>query len=160
MTLTETPPEQRVRPSRAAGVAVAAGGLIVALLATVVTAVVELYLTPLRIAGVPIGVAVLFAAAANWGLAWFAEYTTGRRWAIAVPWAVWTALMLFAAGARTTEGDYLVSGDDWVALVMILVGSLIFAVYAYRAILGRTVVRRPASPAELRDPFQPPRRHP
>ena len=150
MTLTETPPELEVRDSRAAALAVRAGGLVVVLFATVVTAVAELCLTPLRIGGVPIGVAVLFAAAANWALSWFAEYTTGRRWPIAVPWALWTALMLFAAGARTTEGDYLVAGDNWVALVMILVGSLIFAVYAYRAILGRTVVRRPTSPAELR----------
>ena len=152
MTLTETPPDLQVRDSRAAARAVRAGGLIVVLLATVVTAVLELYLAPLRIGGVPIGVAVLFAAAANWVLSWFAEYTTGRRWPIAVPWALWTALMLFAAGARTTEGDYLVTGDNWVALVMILVGSLIFAVYAYRAILGRTVASRPTRPAELRDP--------
>jgi len=36
---------------------------------------------------------------------------------------------------RTHEGDYLLGGDDWVALVMILAGSLSFAIYAYRTIL-------------------------
>jgi hypothetical protein len=112
-------------------------GLVVCVLATVVTSVVELYLTPLRLGGVPIGVAIVFAAAANWALAWFAVRTTGRRWAAGVPWVLWTVLMLFAAGAKTAEGDYLIGGTDWIALVMILVGSLSFAVYAYRLIIRR-----------------------
>ena len=139
MTVTEAPapaPPER-KPRMAAAVAVRAGGVVVVLLATVVTAVAELYLTPLRLGGVPIGVAVPFAAAANWGLAWFALTTTGRRWAMGLPWALWTVIMLFAAGVRTTEGDYLLGGSDWVALVMILVGSLSFAVFSYRAILRR-----------------------
>jgi hypothetical protein len=146
-----TPPEHDQRDSVAVDRTIRAAGLLIAVLATVVTAVAELYLTPLRIGGVPIGVAVLFAAAANWGLAWYAEHATGRRWPIALPWALWTLLMLFAAGVRTTEGDYLLGGDDWVALVMILVGSLTFAVYAYRAILRRNIVNPAARPAELRD---------
>jgi hypothetical protein len=45
--------------------------------------------------------------------------------------------MLFAAGVRTSEGDYLLGGDNWVALLMILVGSLSYAVYSYRMILRR-----------------------
>ena len=45
--------------------------------------------------------------------------------------------MLVAAEVRTNEGDYLLVGGDWVALVMVLVGSLTFAVYAYRVILRR-----------------------
>ncbi len=139
MTVTEveTPAPPERTPSAAAEWAVRAGGVVVVLAATVVTAVAELYLTPLRIAGVPTGVAVPFAAVANWGLAWFALTTTGRRWALALPWVLWTVIMLFAAGVRTTEGDYLLGGNDWVALVMILVGSLTFAVYAYRVILRR-----------------------
>jgi hypothetical protein len=44
--------------------------------------------------------------------------------------------MLAAAGIRTDEGDYLIGASDWVALVMILVGSLAFALYAYRMILS------------------------
>ena len=84
-----------------------------------------------------LGVSILLAVAANYGIAWFAVTTTGRRWAMGPPWAFWTVLMLFAAGVRTTEGDYLLSGDDWPALVMILVGSLTFAVYSYRMILKR-----------------------
>ena len=112
-------------------------GLFVVAIATLVTAIVELYLTPLRIAGVPVGASVLFAVVINWTLAWFALRTTRRRWAVGVPWVLWTVIMLFAAGAKTTEGDYLLSGTDWIALVMILAGSLAFAVFAYRMILGK-----------------------
>ena len=131
------PEEQPPPPPPRDSALVRAGGLVVALTATVVTSIVELYLTPLRIAGVPIGASVLFAAVANWALSWFVLHTTQRRWAVGLPWVLWTVIMLFAAGARTTEGDYLLGGSDWMALVMILVGSLSFAVFAYRMILGR-----------------------
>jgi drug/metabolite transporter (DMT)-like permease len=145
----EAPPEQA--PERDSTL-LRIAGLAVAVAATVVTAVAELYLTPLRLGGAPIGVAVLFAGLANWAIAWFAETTTQRRWSVGPPWALWTLAMLIAAGVRTTEGDYLLSGDDWIALVMILVGSLAFAVYAYRMILRRpAVVPHPATPADLRD---------
>lgn len=137
MTVTEAPAPPERTGSPAVEVAVRTGGVVVVLLATVVTAVAELYLTPLRIRGVPIGVAIPFAAAANWALAWFALTTTGRRWAPGLPWALWTVIMLVAAGVRTTEGDYLLGGNDWVALVMILAGSLSFAVFSYRMILSR-----------------------
>ena len=43
--------------------------------------------------------------------------------------------IFFAAGVRTDEGDYLLAGDNWVGLLMILAGSLSFALYAYRMIL-------------------------
>ncbi|MEV4636361.1 hypothetical protein AB0J80_03320 [Actinoplanes sp. NPDC049548] len=137
------PPAEEPQPPRA-GLErlVQAGGVVVALVATVLSALLELFMTPLRIGGTPIGVAILLAAVANYAISWFAVSTVGRRWALAPPWAVWTAIMFFAAGGRTTEGDYLVSGKDWVALVMILVGSLSFAVFAYRAILkGPTVTK-------------------
>jgi hypothetical protein len=149
--LTETAPEEQVTHSRVAEPAMWVAGVLIVLVATVVTAVAELYLTPVRVAGVPVGVAVPFAAAANWALAWFAVTTTGRRWTLGLPWVLWTMLMLFAAGARTREGDYLLGGSDWVALVMILAGSLTFAVYAYRAILRRPVVSDVPLPAKLRD---------
>ena len=134
-TLAEAPP---ARPRPVVDLAIRVAGVVVALLATVVTAVAELYLSPLHLGGVPIPVAVLFAAVANWAIAWFAVHTVRRRWALGPPWALWTALMFLASGMRTREGDYLLGGDDWVALVMILVGSLAFAIYAYRMILRRT----------------------
>ncbi|WP_433297903.1 hypothetical protein ACQP2F_42125 [Actinoplanes sp. CA-030573] len=131
---------------------VRAGGVIVAVAAAVVTGVLELLLTTLRWGdlgtiwrgdaigsggGPVVGLSILLAVVANWAIAWFAVSTTGRRWALGPPWALWTLMMLFAAGVRTHEGDYLLGGEDWVALVMILAGSLTFAVYSYRMILKR-----------------------
>jgi hypothetical protein len=129
-------------PSRALELTFRIAGVLIAVLATVLTAALEIFLSPLRLGGVPIGVAVPAAVLANLALCWFAVTTVGRRWALAVPWALWTLIMFFAAGTRTTEGDYLISGEDWVALVMILVGSLTFAVYTYRSILKRPPVTK------------------
>jgi hypothetical protein len=131
-------PEQR-RASRALDHAIRAAGVVISLLATILSAALELFLTPLRFGGVPVGLSILLAAVGNPAIAWFAVTTTERRWAVGPPWALWTLLMLAAAGLRTNEGDYLVGSNDWIALVTILVGSLAFALYAYRMILGRKV---------------------
>lgn len=127
-----------------------AGGVVVAIAFAFVSAVVELLLSTLRAGdfvsiwrGDPIGsgggplipLAVALAVAGNLGIAWFAVGTTGRRWALGPPWALWTIVMLVAAGVRTHEGDYLLSGTNYVALAMILIGSLTFAIYTYRMIL-------------------------
>jgi hypothetical protein len=114
-----------------------ATGWVISIVAVILSGVLELFFTPLRAFGFPIGVSILMALVANPAIAWFAVTTTGRRSAVAPPWIIWTIMMLFATGYRTAEGDYLVSGNDWVALVMILVGSLAFAVYSYRMILTR-----------------------
>jgi len=128
------------------------GGVLVAIVAAFVTGVLELLLTTLRWgdlttiwrgdpigsgSGPLLGVSILLAVVGNWAIAWFAVSTTGRRWAMGPPWALWTLIMLLAAGVRTHEGDYLLSGNDWIGLVMILAGSLTFAVYSYRQILKR-----------------------
>jgi hypothetical protein len=139
---TPAEPLPAAPPSPALELLVRGAGLLIAVLAVVLTALLELFLTPLRLDGVPIGVAVPVAVVANVAICWFAVTTVGRRWALAPPWAIWTLIMFFAAGTRTTEGDYLISGSDWVALVMILVGSLTFAIYTYRMILKRPPVTK------------------
>ncbi|MCU7730620.1 hypothetical protein ODJ79_43480 [Actinoplanes sp. KI2] len=132
---------------------IVAGGLVVAILAAFFSGVLELFLTPLRWGdlttiwrgsaigsghGPLLGLSILLAAVGNYAIAWFAVSTTGgRRWALGPPWALWTLMMLLAAGVRTHEGDYLLAGNDWIGLAMILVGSLAFAVYSYRMILQR-----------------------
>ena len=132
---------------------IVASGLAVAILAAFFSGVLELFLTPLRWGdlttiwrgdaigsghGPLLGLSILLAAVGNYAIAWFAVSTTGgRRWALGPPWALWTLLMLLAAGVRTNEGDYLLAGNDWIGLAMILVGSLTFAVYSYRMILQR-----------------------
>jgi hypothetical protein len=131
---------------------VRAGGFVVAIVFAFVSGVVELLLSTLRAGdfvsiwhGDPIGsgsgplipLSVVLAVVGNLGVAWFAVGTTGRRWALGPPWALWTVVMLIAAGVRTHEGDYLLSGTNYVALAMILIGSLTFAIYTYRMILQR-----------------------
>jgi hypothetical protein len=135
-------PEQRKPPRRALDRSIRIAGGIIAILAAVFSGLLELFFTPLRFGGIPIGVSIPMAAVANIAIAWFAVSTTGRRWALGPPWAVWTLMMLVAAGIRTTEGDYLLGGDNWVALIMILVGSLTFAVYSYRMILKKPSVTK------------------
>jgi hypothetical protein len=131
-------PEERAE-SRALDRTLRVAGGVISLIATILTAALELFLTQLRLGGVPVGVSIMLAAVANPAIAWFAVTTTERRWAPGPPWALWTLLMLAATGVRTNEGDYLIGAEDWVALVVILVGSLAFALYAYRLILGRRV---------------------
>ena len=111
-----------------------AGGVI-AVLAAFLSGLLELFFIPLRVGGVLIAVAALVAVPVNVAIAWFAVRTVGRRWALGPPWAVWTLLMFFAVGTRTAEGDYLVAGDNWAGLILVLLGSLAFGVYAYRLIL-------------------------
>ena len=157
--------EQQTRPQTWSGwdTVVRVAGVGIAILATVVTAFLELELSSLRTgafgsllkgdspyegSGAPLPLAVPLAIGANLAIAWFAVTTTGRRWAVGPPWALWTLLMLGAAGTRTTEGDHLVGGTNWTALVTILAGSLTFAVYAYRMIL-RPVAKPAATASEL-----------
>ncbi len=126
--------------------------LVVALVAALVSAVFEVVFSTMRAGdfvtiwrGTPIGsgvgptipVSIVLAVVLNFAIAWFAVSTTGRRWAAGPPWALWTVIMLFASGVRTSEGDYLLGGNNWVALIMILLGSLTFAGATYRAILTR-----------------------
>ncbi|MFC7527857.1 hypothetical protein [Actinoplanes sp. GCM10030250] len=151
--------EEVVRREPWAGwdVVVRVAGVTVAIVATVVTALIEIELSALRVggfaelfagrspwtgSGAAVPLAILVAVGANLLISWFAVTTTGRRWALGPPWALWTLLMLAAAGTRTAEGDYLIGGKNWVAVVMILVGSLTFAVYSYRMILKSAPPRR------------------
>lgn len=125
-------------------------GVVVSLLAAFFSGALEVLLTTWRAgdfatvwkgdaigsgSGPLIGLSILLAVVGNIAIGWFAVSTTGRRWALGPPWLLWTLLMLVAAGGRTHEGDYLVSGTNWVALVMILAGSLAFAIFSYRLIL-------------------------
>lgn len=123
------------RPDASAGldVAVRVLGGVVAVVAAVLTAVVELSLSFLRVGGVLIGASVPLAVAGNLALAWFAHRTVGRTWAIGLPAVPWFVVMMAAAGS-TTEGDLGLTGS-WVGLAMIFAGSLTFGVAAFRLIV-------------------------
>ncbi|HEY0699281.1 MAG TPA: hypothetical protein VGD43_15895 [Micromonospora sp.] len=114
-----------------------AGG-VVAVAAAVVTAALELLLASVRAGGVLIGVSVPLAILANVALSWFAHRATGRKWVVALPAVVWFVVMVVAAGG-TNEGDYLLAGNNWVGLAMIVAGSMTFAVMAFRMIIAQPV---------------------
>ncbi|WP_435208644.1 hypothetical protein [Micromonospora sp. bgisy143] len=122
-------------PPRMLDLSLRVAGAIVVVVAGVVTGVLELLLATLRVGGQLIGVSVLLAVGANILLSWFAHEAVGRRWAVALPAVPWFALMAVAA-IRTTEGDLLLAGDNWVGLAMIVAGAMTFAVMGFRQILA------------------------
>lgn len=130
----DTPPPAGP-PSRLLDLGLRLVGAIVVVIAAVVTGVLELLLATVRVGGQLIGVSAVLAVGANIVLSWFAYEAVGRRWAVALPAVPWFALM--AVGAiRTTEGDLLLSGDNWVGLAMIVAGAMTFAVMGFRQILA------------------------
>lgn len=153
-TEVSTPPEDASvpEPGKKADLepVIRVAGVVISILAALISGFLEINLSMLRTGdfvtmwrgdaigsggGPLVGLSILLAGVLNWAIAWFAVTTTRRRWSLAPPWALWTLLMLGAAGVRTDEGDYLLSGDNWVALIMILAGSLTYAVASYRLIL-------------------------
>lgn len=131
----ETSPPPAGPPPRLLDLGLRVAGGLVAIVAGVVTGVVELLLATLRVAGQLIGLSVLVAVGANIALGWFAHQAVGRRWSVALPALPWFLLMVVAA-VRTSEGDLLLAGDNWVGLVMIVAGAMTFAVMGFRQILA------------------------
>ncbi|MEV1331891.1 hypothetical protein AB0J20_20215 [Micromonospora costi] len=131
----ETTPPPAGPPPRLLDVGLRVAGGLVAVVAGVVTGLLELILATARVAGQLIGVSVLLAIAANIVLSWFAHESVGRRWSVALPAVPWFVLMAVAA-VRTSEGDLLLAGDNWVGLVMIVAGAMTFAVMGFRQILA------------------------
>ncbi|GAB7050125.1 hypothetical protein [Catenuloplanes indicus] len=110
-----------------------AGGVLV-VLAAIVTAILEVFYTPLRVGGFLIGASALGAVVANVALAWFALRAVGAKWAVALPALAWFVVLMVAAGS-TSEGDILLVDTNWVGLATIFTGSMAFAGVAYRVIL-------------------------
>ncbi|MFI0792294.1 hypothetical protein ACH4OY_06275 [Micromonospora rubida] len=133
-----TPPG---RAWRLLDVALRVVGGLVAVIGAVATGLLELLLSTARVGGQLIGVSVLVAVAANIALGWFAYAAVGRRWAVVLPATPWFVLM-GAAAVRTSEGDLLLAGDNWVGLAMIVVGAMTFAVMGFRQVLAPPPIRR------------------
>jgi hypothetical protein len=114
-------------------------GTVVGVALGFVTAVYEVYLTPLRLssaghARVPL--AVLVAIVANAGLVFFTRMVTGRVGPALLPGVAWIVVML-AAGNETSDGDLLITGNNWVGLATILCGAVAWAVAGYIVIVRR-----------------------
>ena len=87
----------------------------------------EAFLTPLRIPhSTYLPVALVLALICNPALSWFAAEVTGRRFAAILPALAW-CVVWFVAASRTSEGDLIITGNNWVGLVTLLAGPIAFA---------------------------------
>jgi hypothetical protein len=116
-------------------VALRVAGALLAVAAAVLTGTLEILFATARIGGYLIGASVVIAVVANVALSWFVYEAVGRKAAVALPGLAWFTLMVVAAGG-TAKGDILLAGNNWVALAMIVAGSMAFAVMGFRLILS------------------------
>jgi hypothetical protein len=136
----EPAPPSPGRSRRLLDLALRVVGGLVAVLGAVATGLLELIWSTVRVGGQLIGVSVLVAVVANIALGWFAHAAVGRRWAVLLPATPWFVLM-GAAAVRTSEGDLLLAGDNWVGLAMIVAGAMTFAVIGFRQVLAPATPR-------------------
>jgi hypothetical protein len=123
-------------------IALTIAGLLVATLLGAALAIIEALYSPLRIGGWRVPVSLVMALATNPLLGWFAYTTTRRRLAALLPAAAWCVVWVLAAG-RTSEGDLIITEDNWVGLLTLFAGPLAFAIGIYIS----TLRSRPAPPA-------------
>lgn len=128
-----------------------AGGVVATILAAI-TALIEIFYTPLRLGEYLIGVSAVMAVLVNFWLLRFTVAVTGAAWTGLLPAVVWFGLMM-AASDRSDEGDVLLAADNWVALVTIFAGSLSFAAAGYRVI--NQPYRGPVPPVGAVPPVRP-----
>jgi hypothetical protein len=98
------------------------------------TALWEIFLSPVSAGGTMLPIAPVLAILTNVGLVWFTRQVTGRTGLALLPGVVWF-LTMFGGAVRTSEGDLLIPGNDWPGLVALLVGSAAWGITAYRTIL-------------------------
>jgi hypothetical protein len=127
-TLPSPPPEDPPGPVSALD---RIGGLALAVWASVMLALLGAFWTPLRIGTVLIPISLVIVAAGNWLLVRLAYRATGALGLSLVPALAWLVLTLLLA-QKTTEGDLVLAGNNWVANAYIIVGSLAAAFAAYR----------------------------
>jgi hypothetical protein len=128
-------------------VGITVAGLIVATLLAAALAIIEAMYSPLRIAGFRVPVSLLMALVTNPLLAWFAFTTTRHRFAALLPAAAWCLVWILASG-RTSDGDLIITEDNWVGLLTLLAGSITFAIGIYLSVMRqRFGPPRQAAPA-------------
>lgn len=133
------PPEPQApepRPSRDRGAVaglLTTAGVLLAVLMSALSGVLELLLISVRVGGYLIGVSAVLALVANLFIGRFAHRATRRRWPVIIAAVVWLLIVLLAAG-RTTEGDYLITSNNWVGWAMIGLGSLSWTIVGIRLV--------------------------
>jgi hypothetical protein len=119
------------------------GWLALGLWAAVLLALLGGFLTPFRIGSVLVPVSLVLVIVGNWLLVRLTYLATGSVGLSLLPALAWL-LVTLALSRRTTEGDLVLAGNNWVANVYIIVGCVAAALPAYRLINPRP--RPPANP--------------
>jgi hypothetical protein len=119
-------------------IAITIAGLLVVTLLGAALAIIETLYSPLRVGGFRVPVSLVLALVTNPLLGWFAYTTTRRRMAALLPAAAWCVVWILAAG-RTTEGDLIITDDNWVGLLTLFAGPLAFAIGIYISTLRQRV---------------------
>ena len=117
-------------------VTIRVAGWVFAVWGAVASAVLEAFLTPLRFHGYRMPLSLLLAAVLNAGLVVFAYRVTGRRAAVVASALAWFVVEVVCAGG-TAEGDIVLAANNWVAIGLLLVGTLTLAVAAYLVVIPR-----------------------
>jgi hypothetical protein len=123
-------------------------GFVIALLLAAISAAYEAFLTPLYWGSTRLPVSLLAAVVGNLALVYFTFVVTGRRLATVGPAVVWVAVMVTAA-SRSSEGDLVLTDNNWVGIGTMLAGSVAFAVAGYRLVLTAARPRSPAAPPSV-----------
>jgi hypothetical protein len=116
--------------------ALQAVGLLVALAGTFVVAAYGAFLTPLRIGTTLVPLSVLVGVGGIWALSTFVAAVTEIRWLSLLPGLGWLVLT-FMAASRTTEGDLILTGNNWVATLYLLSGTATVGFCGYRLLVPR-----------------------
>ena len=138
MTSRDQPGTRQSRPGSAGSVDMllrVAGG-VVAVWGSIVAALLEAFLVPLRIGGVRAPVCLLLAVVGNIVLMRFAHAATGNRFVALLPGLAWFVVTIVLS-SQTAAGDTVLVGGDWVPLGLLLLGAASVAVGAYLVVVPR-----------------------
>ena len=114
-------------------------GMVVAVWGAFVFALIGAFLTPYRVDGVLVPIAVVIALVANFVLVRFTYYVTGNKLLLSlVPGIVWLVVTVVLGSGKTTEGDLVLAGNNWVATVYLVAGPIAVGFAAYRLITPRS----------------------
>jgi hypothetical protein len=116
------------------------GGTTIGVLLGLVTGVWEAFLSPLYAGSFPLPVAPVLAVLVNFALVRCTHYVTGHRLLALLPGAAWFAVVLVCLDP-TSEGDLVIPGNDWMGLLVLLLGASTWGLGGYLLILTPAVDR-------------------
>jgi hypothetical protein len=114
------------------------GGTLVGVALGLVTAVWEVFLSPIYWGRFPLPISPILAVVTTLGLLWFTRTVTGSIGLSLLPGLLWFVVMVAATMPRP-NGSVLLPSVAWMGLVAVLTGSVTWTIAAYRVIARRPV---------------------